>query len=70
MKRTGAFRSIRAMLSARTARDDVVLRTDTLANIEHSACLTRLRQTRVNLSLTTIGKDRVVGLNTDAVSVC
>jgi hypothetical protein len=43
---------------------------DRLANAAHSAGKPPRKGRRVNPPLTMIGKDRSVGLNTDAVSVC
>jgi hypothetical protein len=70
MKRTGAFRSTRPAMSARFARRDAACRDDALANAAHSAVNALPLMAGVNPPLTMIGKDRVVGLNTDAVSVC
>jgi len=43
---------------------------DRLANAAHSAGKPPRKERRVNPPLTMIGKDRSVGLNPDAVSVC
>jgi len=57
-------------MSACFARRDAARRDDALANAAHSAVNALPLMAGVNPPLTMIGKDRVVGLNTDAVSVC